>query len=105
MTIRPPTRRRSRHAAGAALGAAAGVAAWATLVEPRRLRVRHVRVAVQGWPAALADLKVALVSDLHAGAPHVGERRIERIVAAVNRTKPDLVALLGDYIDPEVTFG
>ncbi|MEA2450248.1 MAG: uncharacterized protein QOG63_2180, partial [Thermoleophilaceae bacterium] len=53
----------------------------------------------------LADLKVALVSDLHAGAPHVDEARIERVVAAVNRAKPDVVALLGDYIDPEVTFG
>ena len=33
------------------------------------------------------------------------ERRISRIVQVVNRARPDLVALLGDYIDPEVTFG
>jgi predicted MPP superfamily phosphohydrolase len=105
MTIRPPTRRRSRHAAAAAVGVAAGAAAWATLVEPRRLRVRKLRVEVPDWPAPLADLKIALVSDLHAGAPHVGEARVEQVVAAVNRAKPDVVALLGDYIDPEVAFG
>lgn len=84
------------------LGAAA---LWTTVVEPRRLRVRELAVEVPGWPAALADLRVALVSDLHAGAPHVDERRVATVVAAVNRAKPDLVALLGDYIDPEVAFG
>jgi predicted MPP superfamily phosphohydrolase len=67
--------------------------------------VREVPVKVRGWPEALADLRVALVADLHAGAPHVDERRVESVVAAVNRARPDLVALLGDYIDPEVALG
>ena len=39
------------------------------------------------------------------GAPHVGEDRLERLVDAVNARRPDLVLLLGDYIDPEVRFG
>jgi predicted MPP superfamily phosphohydrolase len=82
-----------------------GAAVYTTLIEPRRLRVRRLTVAVPDWPQRLADLKVALVSDLHAGAPHVDEERVERVVEAVNRARPDLVALLGDYIDPEVTFG
>jgi predicted MPP superfamily phosphohydrolase len=103
--IRPATRRRSRRAAYAALAGAAGAAAWATVVEPRRLRVRKLRVEVPDWPESLADLKVALVSDLHAGAPYVDEAKIEQVVAAVNRARPDMVALLGDYIDPEVAFG
>jgi predicted MPP superfamily phosphohydrolase len=67
--------------------------------------VRRVTVEVAGWPRALAGLKVALVADLHAGAPQVDERRIERVVAATNRARPDLVALLGDYVDPEVALG
>jgi predicted MPP superfamily phosphohydrolase len=90
--------------AGAGAAALAG-AAWTTLVEPRRLRIRRVDVEVPDWPRALAGLKVALVSDLHAGAPEVDERRVERVVAATNRARPDLVALLGDYIDPEVALG
>jgi uncharacterized protein len=95
-----------RRAALAGAGAAvlAG-AAWTTLVEPRRLRLRRVAVDVPDWPAGLAGLKIALVSDLHAGAPTVDERRVERVVAATNRARPDLVALLGDYIDPEVALG
>lgn len=96
---------RRATAAIATAGAALGAAAWATLVEPRRLKVREVRVDVPGWPDGLADLRVALVSDLHAGAPHVDERRVARIVDTVNRARPDVVALLGDYVDPEVALG
>ncbi len=89
----------------AAAGGVAAAAAWATIVEPRRLRVRRVDVEVEGWPAALDDLKIALVADLHAGAPHVDEKRVAQVVAAVNRARPDMVALLGDYIDPDVALG
>jgi uncharacterized protein len=93
-----------RALAGAAV--AAGAAAfWATVVEPRRLRIREVEVEVEGWPAALADMRIALIADLHAGAPQVDERRVAQVVDAVNRAHPDLVALLGDYVDPEVALG
>lgn len=89
--------------AGAA--AACGAAMWATVVEPRRLRVREVEVEVPGWPRALDALRVALVADLHAGAPHVDESRVARVVAAANRARPDLVALLGDYVDTRAPLG
>jgi predicted MPP superfamily phosphohydrolase len=86
--------------------AAAGVATfWATVVEPRRLRIREVEVEVEGWPPALADLRIALIADLHAGAPQVDEKRVSQVVQAVNAAHPDLVALLGDYVDPEVALG
>ena len=91
--------------AAAAAGAAAAVAWRALWQEPRSDRVRERDLALPGWPEALAGLRVALLSDLHAGAPHVREERIERLVAAVNARGPDLVLLLGDYVDPEVPFG
>ena len=46
-----------------------------------------------------------MISDLHAGAPHVGERKVERIVDKTNGAKPDLVALVGDYADPSFPLG
>jgi hypothetical protein len=93
-------------ASAAVAGLAAGGIAWRGLWhEPRHGRVRERELALERWPAALDGLRVALVSDLHAGAPHVGEERIARVVAAVNARRPDLVLLLGDYIDPEVRFG
>jgi predicted MPP superfamily phosphohydrolase len=62
-------------------------------------------VPLERWPAALDGLRVAVVSDLHTGAPHVDERRVARIVAKVNAQRPDLVTLVGDYADPTVPLG
>jgi predicted MPP superfamily phosphohydrolase len=93
---------RSGRLLGAGLVAAAG--AWA-LAEPARLKLRRIDVPLERWPAALDGLRVAVISDLHAGAPHVDERKLERIVAKVNGVGPDLVALVGDYADPEVFLG
>ena len=45
------------------------------------------------------------MSDLHAGAPHVALRRVERLVDRLNRESPDVAALLGDYADPAVALG
>ena len=90
--------------AGAA-GAIAATAVWALLVEPRRLVVRRVEVRSPRWPARRSPLRLALVSDLHAGGPHVDPRRVQRIVARVNREQPDLALLLGDFVDHEVALG
>jgi predicted MPP superfamily phosphohydrolase len=100
-------RERYRWQIGALAAAVAGVAlaAWALLVEPRRVVVERRTLRLPRWPDSLSGLRVALVSDLHAGGPHVGERRVERIAERVRRERPDLVALLGDYIDPDVPLG
>lgn len=45
-----------------------------------------------------------MLSDLHAGMPHAGPRAVERAVAALNREAPDLVCLLGDYLDRKAPF-
>jgi predicted MPP superfamily phosphohydrolase len=99
--------RPGRAAAGAAAAAAVAAAVvWRALwQEPRSDRIRELDLALPGWPPALDGLRVALVSDLHAGAPHVREARIERLVAALGARRPDLVLLLGDYVDPTVALG
>jgi hypothetical protein len=74
-------------------------------VEPRRLVVRRVRIASGAWPAGRPRLRIALVSDLHAGGPHVKPRSVERVVRRVNREEPQLVLLLGDFVDHEVALG
>jgi uncharacterized protein len=91
----------------AAAGLAGAAIGWRALwQEPRSGRVRELELDLGArWPSGLDGLRVALVSDLHAGAPHVGAERVARLVAAVNARRPDLVLLLGDYIDPEVRFG
>jgi predicted MPP superfamily phosphohydrolase len=97
-------RRLARAVAVAALLFAALL--WRALwLEPRRDRVRERTLRLPEWPEHLDGLRVALVSDLHTGAPHVDEARLERVVRAVDAQRPDLVALLGDFIDPNVRGG
>ena len=91
-------------AAAATAGAVAG-AAYAGIVEPRRLRIRRLTLRLPRWPQRLDGLRVAVIADLHAGGPHVDEDRIEQIVGRVNGERPDLVVLLGDYVDPNVILG
>jgi predicted MPP superfamily phosphohydrolase len=93
--------RRPRQLLGAGVVAAG---AWA-LLEPARLELRRVDVVLERWPERLDGLRVAVVSDLHTGAPWVDERKLARIVAKLNARRPDLVALVGDYADPTVPLG
>ena len=83
--------------AGGLVAAGGGLGAYGFGVEPfLRLSVQRHAVTPSGWPAGLR-LKVAVLADLHAGAPMMDEARIEHIVAATNALAPDLVLLVGDF--------
>lgn len=79
------------------IAAAAALALWALVIEPRRLVVRRRTVEMEGWRRPLT---VALVSDLHAGAPQMQRRRVRRVLARAQRLDADLIAVLGDLVDP-----
>lgn len=64
----------------------------------------EVPLAVPGWPAGLAGLRVALVSDVHAGGPWMDVARVREVVGRVVAARPDLVLLLGDAL-ADVAFG
>ena len=92
---------RLRTVAGLALS---GFLLDAAVLAPRRFRIFDVPLAVPGWPGSLDGLRVALIGDLHAGAPWVDLARVRAVVGAVVDAKPDLVLLLGDHV-ADVTFG
>lgn len=50
----------------------------------------------QGWPAGLR-LRIAVLADLHAGAPLMSLERVQGIVGAANALNADMIVLLGDY--------
>jgi predicted MPP superfamily phosphohydrolase len=71
---------------------------WAFVIEPKRLVVRQVTLELPRWPAPLHGMKVAAISDLHAGGWHMPESRLQTVVAEINAASPDLIVLLGDYV-------
>jgi len=71
------------------------VVLWAFGIEPGLLVVRHVRMELAGWHD---NVKIAVLSDLHVGSPHVGIDKLRRIVERTNAENPALVVLLGDYV-------
>jgi uncharacterized protein len=82
------------------LAAAAYRALW---WEPRHVRLSSRVLELPRWPQRLNGLRVAVIADLHTGAPHVSLPKVTRVVTRVNAERPDLIALLGDYVDPRVT--
>jgi predicted MPP superfamily phosphohydrolase len=70
------------------------LASWGLLVEPGMLMRRHV--SREGWPGT--ELKVAFFSDLHAGAPHIDQDYIEKLIARIAAESPDLVLIGGDLV-------
>ena len=83
---------------------ALAVAVWALAIEPRLLRVRPRELALPGWSEGLDGLRVAVLADLHAGAPPVNERRLHAIVAKVNAEAPEIVIILGDFLAHDGPF-
>lgn len=60
------------------------------------LRTVRWRVQLPEWRGRKPQ-RLVIISDLHAGAPHISLRRVSRIVARANALQPDVAILLGDY--------
>jgi len=86
---------------------------WATLIEPNQLNLRQESLQITGWPKEFSGLRVALIGDIHTGAPFVDDNKLRQIVDLTNQQQPDLIVLLGDYmssdswpnrrVEPEIT--
>ncbi len=83
----------------AVLGAGA-VLAYARFVEPRWLERTHTRVPIPSLPAALRGLRLALLTDLHAGE-HTSLAFIRRACRLAMAARPHLVALTGDFVSKD----
>src|SRR5438105_2420313 len=81
------------------------IAIYGVFVEPARLTVRHERLDLPQWPAALSGFRVVLISDVHAGAPFMTENKVREIVRLANAADADLILLLGDYVTTGVLGG
>lgn len=71
---------------------------YAFAIEPFRLVVRKTTITLPAWPQELRGLRVAVLSDLHVGPPHITLARLRRIVERANATDADLILLPGDFM-------
>ncbi len=70
---------------------------YAWFVEPSQLVVRRVEIVSDEWHGP--SLTIAAISDTHVGGPHVDAARMGRVVQRINALRPELVVLLGDYVN------
>lgn len=78
---------------------------WTFWIEPSRLVVKQVTLTLPEWPTNCGQLRIAALSDLHAGAPYITLNKVERIVETINAEQPDVIVLLGDYVIQDVVGG
>jgi predicted MPP superfamily phosphohydrolase len=102
--VRRPVRGRSRWVKRVRVGFAAVllfigcVIFWAFFVEPNRLIVRHETIQIDQWPRELNDLRIAVLSDIHAGGSFIDERKLRTIVERTNQLQPEMIVIAGDFI-------
>ncbi len=76
-----------------------GILFYASQIEPRWIAWPTYRRNLVGWPRALNGYRLVQISDPHlaAGRP-LNPSLVRRIVARVNRMRPDLIVLTGDLV-------
>lgn len=67
---------------------------YAALIEPRQTLMRGVE-----FGEGDRVVRIALVTDIHIGGPHVSSQRVRNIVARINDASVDMTLLPGDFID------
>jgi predicted MPP superfamily phosphohydrolase len=71
---------------------------FGSFIEPRLLVVTHESIQLK--PNASNVLNAAVVSDIHVG-PYQTKRDVEALVDTIVETHPDLIFLLGDFVEQE----
>lgn len=91
----------ARAVGGAAAVAGLGTTGYGAYGVLRGPRVKRVTVPLARLPRSAHGFRIAVVSDIHLG-PVLGRAHTQRIVDTVNRTQPDLIAVVGDLVDGSV---
>jgi uncharacterized protein len=92
-----------RHWGAAGAAAAAAVAVYAALIEPRWLQVSHARIHIRSLPPTLEGLRIGLLSDIHLQEGRSASL-VRRAVAAIGRERPDLIAVTGDLAEDQAAL-
>lgn len=78
---------------------------WAFAIEPGCWSVRETALDLPDLDPKLHGFRIAVLTDLHVGAPHIDLQTLDEVVEATNAANPDLVVILGDLVIHGVTGG
>ena len=81
-----------------AIGVLVAAATAAGLYEAQDIRLQEVRVHVRALPGGRDELRIVQLTDLHLGV-HVGQYRLDKIVALTREARPDMIVSTGDLLD------
>lgn len=82
--------------AAAPLFAISATAVYARFIEPYYYRIAEQDIFVRDLPQAFENFRITQITDVH-HSRIVGIDEIDRVVSLAQSTKPDLIALTGDY--------
>ncbi len=94
----PPLLNRRRIIAAFLAGVIAFLGLWAFAIEPSSLIINEQTITMSVWPQSLDGLRIAAISDIHAGSPFINEDKLRQVVDRTNALSPDVIVLLGDYM-------
>jgi len=80
----------------APLVAVSATSAYATLVEPHSYEVTETDIFIRDLPQSFDGFRITQVSDIH-HSRLVPIEDVRRVVELAQQTRPDLIALTGDY--------
>jgi predicted MPP superfamily phosphohydrolase len=82
--------------AAAPLVAVSATAAYASLIAPHNYEVTETNIFIKDLPERFQDFRITQLTDIHhSRIVDLGE--VRRVVDLARQTKPDLIALTGDY--------
>ncbi len=79
------------------LAAGTGLMGWSCLVEPVWLQTTFHRLNIPELPQVWKGRRLVQISDFHIGCTSIG--MLQRAMREVNRLKPDILVITGDFID------
>jgi predicted MPP superfamily phosphohydrolase len=90
-------RRRFLKAGASAVAAPFVLSGYGTPLGRRRFEIEHFELPVNGLSSTMSELTVVQLTDIHVG-PFMPPQELAAYVDAINRLKPDLIALTGDFV-------
>jgi predicted MPP superfamily phosphohydrolase len=78
--------------------AAASLGFYAYEVEPNMLKTTTYSIQSAKWNQGMPPLHIVAASDFHVGCPSVSLDRLQEIVDRINKMKPDVIVLPGDFV-------